>query len=57
VRPVYSTLDLALRRIEALKERGIWPAYFPVQFGWSLSYDPDVPASLLDTHGYLKEPW
>ena len=51
---VYGTLASALARIEGLKKVGIWPGYFPVRGGWSLSYDPPGSLLELDAHGYLR---
>ena len=53
VTTVYGSLASALARIAALKKAGIWPAYYRVPGGWSLSYDPPVAAAELDSHGYL----
>lgn len=57
MKTVYPTLASALARVEALKQVGIWPAYYPVRTGerrgWALSYDPPGTLLELDAHGYL----
>jgi len=51
---IYVTEEAALRRIERLKEFGVWPGG-PIRCegGWRLTYDPPVvaPKDGIDAYG------